>query len=395
MQEMQKVQMMTTVSLLLFHLFVSLSSAQTLRGQFNASPLKSKRINTVMSAATAAIFVGQSGAGKSTLINKIRGVSEAKVSHSKLIDGTEKIQLYGGTAHTGFAKCCDTPGLLSNEHKQGLYAYVRKGNMGKILIVLVINKNVNRITNYVSEFEDLLADLVPKKQKFAAVWVGKNDALSPNDRNDFQKKFPQAMQFDIQQDNYRHLSIMLKDPNSYCDPLCRPMKSVPLSRPTKPVAVIPTIVAKRIPIGLPKLFNKADSFSTTSALPPPRLQKVVRKVIEFKMNSASSKYRTLKLMGDAYLKPLVYQHILRENKYVDNMEDKALCVLSNKADSAMPRFFDSHVRLLHDEMIPNEKGLISLHGKSDVIEAILEHCRLELETEVLKFLISTLFKSIK
>ena len=94
-------------------------------------------------------------------------------------------------------------------------------------------------------------------------------------------------------------------------------------------------------------------------------------------------------MGDAHLKPLVYQHILCESKYVDDMEDKAHCVLSNKADSAMPLFYDSHVQLLHDEMIPAEKGILSPHGKSDVIEAILEHCRLELETEALKFLIST------
>ena len=121
----------------------------------------------------------------------------------------------------------------------------------------------------------------------------------------------------------------------------------------------------------------------------------MKTVIELKMNGASSEYRTLKLMGDAYLKPLVYQHILRERKYVDDMEDKALCVLSNRADSAMPLFYDSHVRLLHDEMILAEKGVISSHGKSDVIEAILEHCRLELETEALKFLISTLFKSLK
>ena len=103
----------------------------------------------------------------------------------------------------------------------------------------------------------------------------------------------------------------------------------------------------------------------------------------------SREYQVLKLMGDAYLKAIVYS-VLKKHNGNKNIEADAHIILDN--DKTLPNFFDKHLAAKHDKTLPNEQNTISPHGKSDVVEALLELARTNKKgTFAFMFVIEELF----
>lgn len=120
------------------------------------------------------------------------------------------------------------------------------------------------------------------------------------------------------------------------------------------------------------------------------LSRLITLVINSKTNNTIDcrQYRTLKMMGDSYLRTLTYQY-LYEKGIRTNLVLKSDCILVNNADCAMPKFYDEYIKELHVEHLANEE--LSAHGKCDFVEALVEVARSESCTSpTLIFIISKL-----
>lgn len=110
--------------------------------------------------------------------------------------------------------------------------------------------------------------------------------------------------------------------------------------------------------------------------------------------SEPKKYQIYKLLGDAYLKPIVLNLIVSyfNDFSIDiEVEEEAKLVLENHNECAMPKFFDKYLSYAHDIAEPNEIGHLTGHAKADVVETLLELARNRGDGHAYMFIIQELF----
>jgi hypothetical protein len=146
--------------------------------------------------------------------------------------------------------------------------------------------------------------------------------------------------------------------------------------------------------GGPPATLKALGTADTSDVLGTDLNRLINSIIEKKMrSSSSSEYRTLKMMGDSFLRTLTYQYLYEKGSRA-NMLFNSDIILMNGVDCAMPKFFDKYIKDIHAGMVPNEE--LSPHGKCDFVEALIECARSESSTSpTLIFILSKLFDSYR
>ena len=166
-------------------------------------------------------------------------------------------------------------------------------------------------------------------------------------------------------------------------------KAISLAKPKKVKAVTSSTkgkVSSGFPIGIPLQMDEPNAFKNRQSIG--NFDALCNKVVVVKMEG-SREYQVLKLMGDAYLKAIVYS-VLKKYNGDEDIETEAHIILDN--DKTLPKFYDKHLAAKHDKALPNEQNTISPHGKSDVVEALLELARTNKKgTFAFMFIIEELF----
>ena len=168
-------------------------------------------------------------------------------------------------------------------------------------------------------------------------------------------------------------------------------KAISLAKPKKVKSASSSIgtkgkASRGFPIGIPLQIDEPNAFKNRQSIG--NFDALCNKVVVVKMEG-SREYQVLKLMGDAYLKAIVYS-VLKKYNGNKNIEADAHIILDN--DKTLPNFFDKHLAAKHDKTLPNEQNTISPHGKSDVVEALLELARTNKKgTFAFMFVIEELF----
>lgn len=119
------------------------------------------------------------------LVRALRGNSEANLSHSDAVDGTEEIRSY---KYDHDLELIDTPGLDSGNFSSHVVEQVQKMKI-KVMIVLVTSKRSTRF-NCGPEFEEILRDLIGTDAKFSTIQTFSH--LNLKEYNEYPKKFPSA-----------------------------------------------------------------------------------------------------------------------------------------------------------------------------------------------------------
>ena len=142
----------------------------------------------------------------------------------------------------------------------------------------------------------------------------------------------------------------------------------------------------------PHITLQALDTADTSDFEGTDLNRLISVIIHNK-SSNSNEYRTQKMMGDSFLRTLTYQYLYEKGLRADMLLHSD-CILTNGADCAMPKFFDTYVKELHAVRFPNEE--LSPHGKCDFVEALIECARSESSLSPnLIFILSKLFDNYR
>jgi energy-coupling factor transporter ATP-binding protein EcfA2 len=345
-------------------------------------------------ARKAVIFLGSAGAGKSTLINQISGTNEANVSHSIMMDGTDRVHPIRDNSDRSLFYV-DTPGLDSSNFNISVREKVQVDYAQyQILVVLVISKKAPRVTSYIKTFEETLTALVGR-QTFVIYWTNEG-VIDEHDKEMMGNKFKTAEMCESVDDLKQFLSNC-----QFSLPKTTQAKNAQrlASTPKAAKKMKPTGEKKEEPkfkIGFPNdlSIDTLKGNGIGKQVTASQLQLLIAEVIQIK-NEAGIEYQNLKVMGDAVLKPIVLEYIYAVGRS-DELTNEASIVLNNDADCAMPKFFDEHIAPQHNKVNPNETE-ISPHAKADVVEALLEHARrshTKVGPKVFKFIMRTLLKSI-
>jgi hypothetical protein len=340
----------------------------------------------------AVVFVGSVGVGKSTLINKLRGTDEAEIGNSDDKDGTSGIDQYQDTVDRDLV-LIDTPGLDSNNFPAHVVEYVQKLNR-KLIIVLVTSKRNTRITCK-TKFEEILRDLIPTGAKFCSI-----QTFSDLDVQEFGgyllTNFPSVpLHKDSDLVRFR---ASFSDPGMFHFPKANvaavkaaTAKAAIVVKPKKVKAAAASVKVKvppGFPLGIPSFLDSPDAFKNRETKEG-KFGDLCKEVVALKAEG-SREFQICKLIGDAYLKPIVYCLIKKRNGDDAMLKTAAHRISDNVAGFAMPLFFDKHLAAKHNVALPNEQG-ISPHGKSDVVEALLELARRKRDTFAFMFIFEELF----
>jgi len=269
------------------------------------------------------------------------------------------------------------------------------------MISLVGNKMNARFTCE-AKFEQTLKDLIGINAKFCFVQTFSD--IKGSEFNDYLKGFPFVQLYkDTELEKFR---ASFSQQDLFHVPIANAAaknEEVEEAEPVKHVApkdgelndvntngapVASKKVPLEFPIGLPHFLDLPNAFQSRQTKRG-KFDDLCNEVLMLKV-AGSREYRVLKLMGDAYLKPVVYSLIKRHSGN-EMLESKSHLITDNAVGSAMPLFFDKHISAKHNIFRPNEEALISSHAKADVVEALIELARVKRDTFAFMFIIEELF----
>jgi len=340
----------------------------------------------------AVFYCGSAGVGKSTLINRITGRELARVSHRMLKDGTEGVQLIADPSdpHLGHI---DLPGLDSKNFPTRVTEQIQNQFPDtKLVAALVLSRQDGRITSFIDKFHAIKNDLIGNDATFAIIWT-RDAKVSPENIADIQNEYPNAIMFeDGDVAGIRAFfadGLLFKRQNKVVAKEILASVAVQYAATARP-SMTPPVAAKTPPflLGPPAHLLYIQGFRDTVPSADPPLKTLVQKVLEIKKLSVGSvtsfqhwtaaevkrltpsSYTHYHLLGDAVVNMLAMHIVYASGEFGDleTMTDK---ITGNGVECAMPRFFRKHLQAAHDVLFPNEKGKISAHAMTDVVEALL------------------------
>jgi hypothetical protein len=342
----------------------------------------------------AVLFLGSAGAGKSTLVNKLTAPrSDAAVGNSKFEDGTAGATTIPGLEHD--MSFIDTVGLDSNNYTSHVTEKFQTDHIDeRVLLVLVADVRMARLTSVLSKFARIIGDLVGDKP-FFIVWTHclPGQGLPDGDLAETKKKYPNArMFFDGTQQEIETLKSSFSDVSLFCSvkacvtkpstaavaaPAVAPaVKPAAISAPAKAKSEAKVATPLRKPLGLPQILHTMAGFRYKPDYKG-GFDAHLQKVLQIK-KSDFVQYQQLKLLGDADLKIFVLRCLVISER-TEELEKTADLVTTNKPEGAMATFFDLNIAKHHDKVFPNEAKematAVGSHGKADVVEALLEYTR--------------------
>lgn len=328
----------------------------------------------------AVIVLGSSGAGKSTLIRNLTGSEVPVIGHRMFQDGTAKVT----PVPSGEFLYLDTPGLDSANFPTSITEKIQSivREEMQVLLVLVVNKAIPRITNYIKKFENALRDLVGNERNasFLFLWRNSEVPLPVEDRRDAAARFPRATFHEIVDSNIDAVKELIA--NASFSPLLIHAQELPPAARANPTAranqTVPARPAAAFSNSKPDILTAARSLSTVS-----RFRKVIsnndlslpiREVLKIKKNDGRL-FQELKETGDAFLKLYTLRYLScstatggLENRNIRERTTRVISASDN--NHPMPKFFDQFVSEAHQKEFPFEE--LTPHGKADVVEALLE-----------------------
>jgi energy-coupling factor transporter ATP-binding protein EcfA2 len=334
--------------------------------------------------ARAVLVVGSTGAGKSTLINDLVKGAAAPVGTSLFSDGTKEVSIVVDPDTSAAVSFVDTPGLDSREIRMDIAYQVKKLCPDtKVLVVLVISKSHKRISTYKDKVHTLMSGLYGAPSKFIIALVG-DEKLQEEDTKILKEEFPSAIQINIAKKDFKELKTRIAEVGLYTA-----IKApVPTTDPTKKNE---DVIPVQLTVGFPLWLSKPDSFTTPDRVPR-EMDNVMKSLLVYK-DSKVADYKVLILMGESLLETLSYQFMLRE-KMTDTMEDRAAKMLLKTKDSALSNLFSTHLLTIYEKVAPGKKPF-SVTDNCDFVLALAEYARKTNSGEVLKFVTTEIFKSLK
>lgn len=225
--------------------------------------------------------------------------------------------------------------------------------------------------------------------------------LSEENRLDVEDKFPRAILFHdtgvagIKAHLLDHAIFSPQKRN-----IARPVVSPRPLQTSFPIRVVAARVAVKRTKQLPRALNfclpptvTAQVIAGCTGVVPGGFAQLLQDVLKVKV-AGGPEYRNKRLMGDAFLKPIVMSFLVSV-KEDTTLESSTLPLIGNDKDCAMPRFFEKYIKDEFVKLFPDPAEYNSTHHQADIVEVLFELSRTKKKGGVIiAFIITELFKLV-